>query len=325
MELYYDAFVYISNWGTRELMLKIPRKLIDWDQINQYGIGESATVYPKGESLIFEFSSQMEDYEWEQGEGWLSSLISLRSDIMQGDYRCLYLGWLYGAQNGDFDDDVLEPHVPGGLRNLNGALMSFIDFIRLDTDLVTVAAERSQSGLQIINEKGLYSWIDAIPDRDKNKIIKELMLASNPHLGNGLMQQFKKDVSCDLKQPEQSIRTVGELLFEAESYSEKQKKEAAEKRAREDAAKNRAAAIARKKYLNEMAGREESIWDHLEGLINAKKSRFYKEALRLLLDLNDLGKINNKSHIFKSKLQEIRQRHKQKTSFIKELDSAGLK
>ncbi len=29
MEKYYDAFVYVSNWGHRRLMLKVPERLIN--------------------------------------------------------------------------------------------------------------------------------------------------------------------------------------------------------------------------------------------------------------------------------------------------------
>ncbi len=325
IELFYDAFVYVSNWGTRELMIKIPRKSIDWGLINLYCIGESATAHPKGDFLIFEFSSDTEDYEWEQGEGWLSSLISLRSDIMQGDYRCLYLGWLYSAQNRDFDDDDPEPPVPEGLKNLNGALKSFIEFVRIDTDLVAVAAENSSSNRQSINKNDLGSWVDSLPIREKDRIIKELLLASNPHQGSSLLQQFKKEYYPESKQLNNGNRTVGDLLLKVDSYAEKRKRELAVKKAKEQAAKEKAAAISREKYLNEMAGREDDIWDQVEGLINGKKSKLYKEALRLLIDLQDLGKKNKSSHIFQSRVHEIRQSHQRKTTFIKELNRAGLK
>ena len=98
VEKYFDVFLYVANWGTRRFMLKVPRNLVDVDLVNQYCTGESAIIHEKGNHLIFEFTSETENYEWEEGEGWLSSLISLRSDIIHGDYRCLYLTWLFCAQ-----------------------------------------------------------------------------------------------------------------------------------------------------------------------------------------------------------------------------------
>ena len=45
----------------------------------------------------------------------MGSLMSLRSDLLRGDLRCLYLGWLLCAQNEEFAEDELEPAVPAGL------------------------------------------------------------------------------------------------------------------------------------------------------------------------------------------------------------------
>lgn len=86
----------------------------------------------KGDYLIFDFTSETEDYDWEEGEGYLLPLISLRSDLIRGDYLCLYLAWLFCAQMGEIEDDEEEPPVPANLGNLNASLESFADFMRLD-------------------------------------------------------------------------------------------------------------------------------------------------------------------------------------------------
>ncbi len=79
VERYFDAFLYVANWGTHWFMLKLPRQLVDADLVNKYCSGESAVIHEKGDNLIFEFTSETGDYEWEEDEGWLSSLISLRA------------------------------------------------------------------------------------------------------------------------------------------------------------------------------------------------------------------------------------------------------
>jgi hypothetical protein len=98
VEKYFDAFLYVANWGTRWMMLKVPRNLVDVDLVKKYCPGDSAVIHEKGDHVIFEFTSETDDYEWEEGEGWLSSLISLRADILNSDYRSLYLAWLFCAQ-----------------------------------------------------------------------------------------------------------------------------------------------------------------------------------------------------------------------------------
>ena len=50
--------------------------------------------------MIVAFEIESEGDDWDDGTGWMGSLMSLRSDLLRGDLRCLYLGWLLCAQNG---------------------------------------------------------------------------------------------------------------------------------------------------------------------------------------------------------------------------------
>src|SRR3990172_4615543 len=136
MERYFDAFVYVANWGTRRLMLGIPAQLCDPEVLRPYLSGDAAIVKQKDEKLILEFSSQDEPEDWEEGDGWMASLMALRAELIQGDLRCLYLSWLLAAQSGQLEDDEKEPVVPSGLRTLSAALESFADFVRIDPDLI---------------------------------------------------------------------------------------------------------------------------------------------------------------------------------------------
>ena len=58
--------------------------------------GKTANVRSSGQFVIVAFESEVEpDDDWDDGTGWMGSLISLRSDLLRGDFRCLYLGWLH--------------------------------------------------------------------------------------------------------------------------------------------------------------------------------------------------------------------------------------
>jgi hypothetical protein len=140
MEKYFEAFLYLANWGNRRLMLRIPKRLLPPDVVSTYCTEETLSYRIKDDQLILSFSSEEEEQEWTDGEGWLDSIISLRSDLMHGDHRCLYLGWLLAVQGGMLDNDSLEPPVPPGLREFNAPLPSLADFLRIDPDLITAAA-----------------------------------------------------------------------------------------------------------------------------------------------------------------------------------------
>ena len=326
VEKYFDTFLYVANWGTRKLMFKVPQRLIDVDQAQKYCPGESAVIHEKGDYLIFEFTSQTEDYEWEEGEGWLSSLISLRADILNGDFRSLYLAWLFCAQMEEMEDDELEPPVPPNLAKLNAPLKTFVDFMRIDTDLVAMAAENSISEDRQTDPEDLKTWILNLPASEKDDILFRLVEAPSPHLGAELRQRFQQTVSTatNSKMGKQ-LRSIKNLISKAETYAEERKRRAAEKKARALARKKRERAIARDKYIESLAGREDSIWKKVAEFIDSKQPAKYDEAVKLLVDLRDLNKKTGKEKAFKQKLKTICENHHRKVSFLNRLQKAGLR
>ncbi|WYD81082.1 MAG: hypothetical protein V8K32_01570 [Candidatus Electrothrix gigas] len=296
------------------------------DLASQYCIGDSWTIYEKGDYLIFEFTSETEDYDWEEGEGYLSPLISLRSDLVQGDYRCLYLAWLFCVQMDEIEEDEEEPPVPANLGNLNASLESFAEFMRLDKDLIQVAAENSIAEQKPVqNDQKLKTWIGGLPKSEKDTIIFRLINDGDPHIGNELLQRFRKTLSIkNTESKEKKSRTVMQLLQKAEAYTAEKSRRIAEQKAKEKARKEKQAAIARENYLNELAGRENEIWEKVKSLILTRTPKSYDEAVKLLIDLKDLAKKNNATSLFKSKLMTIQKEHSRKLSFIRRIDSANL-
>lgn len=80
----------------------------------------------------------------------------LRDDILQDDYRALYLAWLkaMSLEGGYYDEDEddlenffndPEPPLPAGLKQLTPSLKAFVDFFEIDPFLVSAAAELSPS------------------------------------------------------------------------------------------------------------------------------------------------------------------------------------
>ena len=104
----------------------------------------------------------------DNGTLWMASLMPLRSDLLRGDYRCLYLGWLRSAQDGGLDEDKLEPPVPAGLEELSGPLHALIEFFEIDEDLLEVAAQASKPLAAGASGRELCTWIRRLPEKDKS-------------------------------------------------------------------------------------------------------------------------------------------------------------
>ena len=152
---YFDAMLYMANWGSRRLMFRIPGALIDTKQVKLYCISEAIDVRqtPKKQHVIvdLEFNDE-EQAEWTDGEGWLDALIALREELIQGDFRVLYLAWLKAAEGAvemeEIAEDTLEPPIPEGLGQLSPALETFVRFLDIDAALLAVAAQQSEKRRQ---------------------------------------------------------------------------------------------------------------------------------------------------------------------------------
>jgi hypothetical protein len=144
MEKYFDAFLYVANWGTRWLMLRFPRRVLDLRTAKIYCPGKSATATAKGDFVILSFQAEDESGDgWDDdGTGWLSSLIPLRADMAAGDYRPLYLAWLLCVQHGELGSRAPEPPIPSRLGKPTASLTAFADFMRIDRDLLAAASKR---------------------------------------------------------------------------------------------------------------------------------------------------------------------------------------
>src|SRR3954469_20884102 len=120
MQRYFDAFVYVANWGTNWCMLRLPRRLLANTTAERYAVEGPVDVHVKGDHLILEFISRDEEgsgwIEDADAAAWLPALLPLRDDLDNGDLRALYLAWLAGVWSGGLDDAEQEPPIPAGLK-----------------------------------------------------------------------------------------------------------------------------------------------------------------------------------------------------------------
>ena len=115
----------------REFHIRLPQGSIDYKLLKAMGPGESLRVRKNGTFVIVEFRYESGWDGEDDGTRWMASLMPLRSDLLRGDYRCLYFGWLRSAQDGGLDEDKLEPPVPAGLEELSGPLHALIEFLEI--------------------------------------------------------------------------------------------------------------------------------------------------------------------------------------------------
>ena len=184
MEEYFDAFVYVTNWGTHELMLRLPRGLLNRAITDAYCSAEGLGARYTGDHVTIDYCSQDTDgadLEEDDGDGWMSALISLRAELAGGDHRGLYLGWLCSAQARELEDDALEPTVPSGLGALSTAQQMLALFLRLDPDLLHVASEASPPPEPALSRESMEAWLRGFTDSERLSLLVRLLAESDPH------------------------------------------------------------------------------------------------------------------------------------------------
>ncbi|HEX6041490.1 hypothetical protein [Longimicrobium sp.] len=324
LETYFDAFLYLANWGTREVMLRVPLRMLGADVVGNYCDDEFVMTEARGEHVLLGFRSEDEGGDWEEdGSGRLGSLLPLREELAGGDHRALYLGWLLSAQQGGVPDEAPEPPVPAGLGRLTAAQRVFVDFLRIDEDLVRAAAERSVAPAAERDDTALQAWIAALPDAEKTAM---LMRVANGG-GNAVRLDLLAGVQRTLRPgpaPAEAPRTVGELLARADHLADVRQREEAEAAARAKARREQQQAAERERYLSTLVGREEEVWSRAEALAAEKKGAAYEEAVRLLRDLRDLAQRDGGADATQARLYAFAERHAGKLALNRRMKDAGL-
>jgi hypothetical protein len=326
LEKYFDAFVYVANWGTHEFYIRLPQGSVDYKLLKAMVPGESLRIRKTATFVIVEFGFESEWDGEDDGTGWMASLMPLRSDLLRGDLRCLYLGWLRCAQDGGLDEDKLEPPVPAGLEELSGPLNALIEFLKIDEDLVEVAAQASKPLAAGPSRRELSVWIQGLPEKDKNELLITAAVDQDERWRNDLVRRFRRtnlQQASDVLTPSER-RKAGDLLAAGQTRAKERARLLNERRTAE-AAKRRAEDLAnRVRYLDQLGRRQAEIWKQVAAHVQTRQPKDYDRAVSLLIDLHDLAVCRGKTAGFQTALEKIRQVHAAKESFLRRLAKASL-
>ena len=96
MRKYFDAHVYVANWCTCCLYLRLPRDTLEAETILTFETESVFLVDRTDTHWLLEWAlSESDDddrFAEEDGRGWMGRLVPLRDELLVGDLRPLYLG-----------------------------------------------------------------------------------------------------------------------------------------------------------------------------------------------------------------------------------------
>lgn len=297
---YFDVMFYIANWGTWQLIFRFPKAVVDPEQFQPYTLESTVTVSTTAQHVILNIHITQEEgmQGWIEGEGWLSRLLPLRDDLLNGDLRLLYLVWLrtapYLAEHA-LENDPLEPPIPPNLGKLSKPLQTFIELVELDSDLVTAAAKASLTST-ITSEPPLENYLSELSDEEKQEFLLKL-LRQEPRVDLQLIHRLK-ELAGTLSSGVQA--SAGQRLLSELEATARDVKQEREQKAQEAAQRKRI------KHLETLAPREAEIWKKVVELIETKQSKPYDEATALLKDLRDLAELQGRSPEFARRFERLK-------------------
>ena len=332
MRRYYDAHLYLANWGSHQIMLRLPRTLLSPKIAEQYSVDGHVGVTATSESVIVDLASEDDSGEWVEGaEDSLSAIVGVRSELAAGDLRGLYLAWLsaYGGWEGDEDafgdedEDAVEPPVSAGLGSLTAPQRALADFLRLDPDLLAVAAQASPELPEAKEDPGaLAAHIAGLPGGEKDRLLVLVARDQAARARMELLRGLRGDP--DEGRAARPRRTVADLLDAAAELRMERHRQAEAEAAAREALRERQRQAARQRRLDELAKNPEAAWAEAGKLIGTKVPARYDEAVALLADLRELARRGGQAGEFARRFAALREEHQRKPSLIARLDRAGL-
>lgn len=314
MERWFDLHLYLANWGTRRLMLRVPGRLLSVADLDPFlGESDDVKVWTSDDNLIVDIvRDEIEtDDSWDDDSDRLAAIAPLRSDVLSGDLRLFYLLWLAAVQDGLVADGDAEP-LPG-IGPSTDALEAFAAFFDIDPDLVQAAAETGTADAAMSRDS-LREALASIPETERTEFLLRLVEGDGHVVAAELRNRFRKR-----PMPSAPRRTAGALRIRAQEIAAARERAAAERREAERRRQAEEAAKARRARLVVLRQRGAAAWREVEVEIARRNPAGYDRAVHLLADLQALAAEDGSRSDFDRRLAAIRRQHETKRKFIERL------
>jgi hypothetical protein len=318
---YYDAHFYIANWGTVRLGLAIPKGAIEREAIEPYlrkrGRYENTlTVKESGNRCIVWWERNDEDgWGWTEGEGVIDQLIGVREELMRGDYRALFLGWLADFDPGDWldpeDGTAVLPPIPPGLDRLSPALAALIEHFPVDPDALAVAAGLSHSSEP--ERLPLSEVLERLSASEMRALLARVAEGGGP----GVIAELNRLTYPPVQTP--AGAAIKCTAFAATALECRQAREKKEEAAAE--AQRQLEAAARRQHLASLMQRADVVWSELDPLMAEKVASAYDQAAAQLQELRDAYAQAGDKAGFQQKLRDFRLRYSNRPAMLRRIES----
>lgn len=324
MRRYFDAFVYLADWAHCRFALRLPRDMFGKAELKPFGVKQSLTIDASEDHWILDWSLEGSDnydrFAEDDGRGWMGRLVPLRDELIRGDQRSLYLGWLAGAAKGEVPETTLEPTVPAGLSQLSSAQNALAAFLEIDADIIAAAAIGSADASD--RPESVDAWLQSLSPDELRSMLKSIVRADRPNPQREVASRYRAWHRQHAPQaaPEARRRSVAELRSLAVPAGEERRRRDALAREQQAAARR----TQRDAQLRLLMSDVDKRWLALHQQAERGSASAYEQAVRALSDLAEAYAIVSDRKTFDRELRRFLVRHAKRGALLRRLTEAGL-
>jgi hypothetical protein len=328
MRRYFDGFVHTANWCSCRLALRVPLATFGKGDLKPFATRHALTIEAGKEHWLIDWSlDESQDYErfsMEGGSGWMRRLLPLRDELLRGDLRPLYIGWLAAAGAGELRDTAPEPEAPPGLSTLSAPQQALVEFMEVDPDMLAAAAAGSASAPEADSgqDARVESWLGEWSRDDMASVLK--LIAQGQ--ASTAERQVKARYAAWLKSqhpspaPHTQRRSLAQLRELAQSAAQvRLKREAADRAALEIKHRQQ-----RDHALRLLMADVDKHWSAIDALAQRGTASGYEQAVRTLVDLAEGYALTSSRAKFDSALRHWLVRHATRGALLRRLKEADL-
>lgn len=326
MRRYFDLFFYDSNFGSWRLSVRLPRAALDKEVLEQFATVDELSFDDTGTHWIVTWSIEEEggdSYDVEGGGGWTARLLPLRDELLRGDLRPLYLGWLAGVSAGYVEDDEPVPPIPPGMSTLSAAQQSLAEFLGVDPDLLAATAAASPDvDLHVDDDDSVEVWMGELRANEIRTVFSWLLQGASQQAERWVKSAYIAwlETSGSRAATPASLLTVTELRTLAHDAENQRLQHEEQERARKAAER----AQQREAYLRRLAADFETHWKVVEQQAERGTSASYDAAASAIVNLADAYALAADRPAFEQALKQFMLRHGKRKALLRRLEDAGL-
>jgi hypothetical protein len=325
MQRYFDAFVYLADWARCRFALRLPRDIFGKAELKGFGVKQSLTIDATEDHWILDWSLEdSENYDRfaeDDGRGWMGRLVPLRDELIRGDQRSLYLGWLADAAKGEVPETTLEPPVPVGPSQMSAAQNALAAFLEIDADMIAAAAMGSADSFDRLTES-VDEWLQSLSPEELRSMLRSIVQAdrSDPQRVIASLYRAWHRQHAPEDAPEARRRSVAELRSLAVPAGEERRRRDALAREQEAAARR----AKRDAQLRLLMSDVDERWLALHQQAQRGSASAYERTVRALSDLAEAYAIISDRKTFDRELRRFLVRHAKRGALLRRLTEAGL-